>query len=451
MMVERIADTVLANEWRAELSSLQDRLGFLFVRSEARRQAGLYLEGLLSAAERKNGWQLAEEIGDARPWRTQRVLSQSQWNEATARDVCRGYVLDHLAADRDGMLIVDETAFTKKGEHSVGVAKQYSGLARRVVNCQVGVFLASVSDKGQALIDRALYLPQSWIADKERCRAASVPDGVGFATKPELAWRMIERALDAGMRPAFVLGDEVYGRDKGLRVRLEARGVPYLLTADRDELVLLAADGVATRVDAWAAAQPAAAWRRLSAGVATKGERWFDWLCLPRPHQPAWPWSRSLLVRRNVHDPQECAYFVVFAPAHTPLATLVRAAGRRWAIEECFEAAKQEVGLGDYEVRSWHGWHRHITLAMLALALLAVLRARLRATTTAANTDGTAEAEKGPRGHALWSTSRETRSAVLSPASKHSPGNSPSSSSSLGQAGDAPTKRRQTTRINGGK
>jgi SRSO17 transposase len=335
------------------------------------------------------------------------------------------------------------------------VARQYSGLARRVVNCQVGVFLAYASDKGQALIDRALYLPQRWTDDKERCRAASVPEDVGFATKPELAWRMIERALEAGMRPAFVLGDEVYGRDMNLRVRLEERGVPYLLTAARDEPLLLA-DGTATRADVWVAAQPATAWQRLSAGTGSKGERWFDWLSLQRPHQPAGPWSRSLLVRRSVHDPQECAYFVVFAPRHTPLATLVRAAGRRWAIEECFEAARQEVGLGDYEVRSWHGWHRHITLAMLALALLAVLRAQAQAqaqaqvrlaaiSKPAATAETEAEAEKGPSGLALWSISRETRSAVLSLASKRSPGNSPSSSSLPGQTGAAPIRLRQTT------
>jgi SRSO17 transposase len=230
-----------------------------------------------------------------------------------------------------------------------------------------------------------------------------------------------------------------------LRVRLEERGVPYLLTAARDELRLLA-EGTATRADAWVAAQPAEAWQRLSAGTGSKGERWFDWLCLRRPHQPAWPWSRSLLVRRSVHDPPECAYFVVFAPVHTPLATLVRAAGRRWAIEECFEAAKQEVGLGDYEVRSWHGWHRHITLAMLALALLAVLRARARlAATSKADATAETQAEKGPPGLAPWSISRETRSAALSPASKRSPGNSPASSSLPGQTGAAPIRQRQTT------
>uniref|UniRef100_UPI00112AD71F IS701 family transposase n=1 Tax=Muricoccus nepalensis TaxID=1854500 RepID=UPI00112AD71F len=206
--------------WRENLGALQARLGELFVRAEPRRQAGLYLEGLLSAAKRKNGWQLAEQIGDARPWRTQRVLSHVLWDQEAARDLCRAYVLEHVGAD-DGVLIVDETGFLKKGEHSVGVARQYSGTAGRIENAQIGVFLAYASSKGHALIDRELYLPRKeWCENSDRRAEAAVPEEVAFATKPALAGRMIERALDAGLPCAWVLGDEVYGSDRRLRIAL---------------------------------------------------------------------------------------------------------------------------------------------------------------------------------------------------------------------------------------
>jgi SRSO17 transposase len=186
-----VADGVLA--WRDALDVLKQRLGPLFVRPEPRRQAGLYLEALLSGAQRKNGWQLAEQIGDARPWRTQRVLSHVQWDEDAARDICRDYVIEHIGSS-DGVLVVDETGFLKKGTHSAGVARQYSGTAGRIENCQIGVFLAYASRKGHALIDRALYLPEVWCADAERRAEAAIPEDVVFATKPALARQMIERA-----------------------------------------------------------------------------------------------------------------------------------------------------------------------------------------------------------------------------------------------------------------
>src|SRR5947208_12657752 len=204
------ADSASVLAWREELGALEVRLGALFVRAEPRRQAGLYLEGLLSAAKRKNGWQLAEQIGDARPWRTQRVLSHVQWDQDAARDICRDDVIEHIGS-RDGVLVVDETGFLKKGTHSAGVAPQYSGTAGQVENCQIGVFLAYASRKGHALIDRALYLPEAWCADAERRAEAAIPEAVDFATKPVLARQMIERALDAGIPCAWVLGDEVYG------------------------------------------------------------------------------------------------------------------------------------------------------------------------------------------------------------------------------------------------
>src|SRR5689334_25081174 len=240
-----VADGVLA--WRDDLDVLKQRLGPLFVRPEPRRQAGLYLEALLSGAPRKNGWQLAEQIGDARPWRTQRVLSHVHWDQDAARDICRDYVIEHIGSP-DGVLVVDESGFLKKGTHSAGVARQYSGTAGRIENCQIGVFLAYASRKGHALIDRALYLPEGWAGDAGRRAGAGVPGGITFATKPKLGRAMLDRALDAGVPCAWVAGDSVYGADRALRRRIEARGgLGYVLAVTSGQRL------GGRRVDAWAA------------------------------------------------------------------------------------------------------------------------------------------------------------------------------------------------------
>jgi SRSO17 transposase len=395
-----VADGVLA--WRDELDVLKERLGPLFVRPEPRQQAGLYLEALLSGAQRKNGWQLAEQIGDARPWRTQRVLSHVQWDQDAARDICRDYVIEHIGRP-DGVLVVDETGFLKKGKHSAGVARQYSGTAGRIENCQIGVFLAYASSKGHALIDRALYLPEAWCVDAARREEAAIPEAVEFATKPVLARQMIEHALDAGISCAWVLGDEVYGSDHKLRAALERRQQAYVLTVRSNEqvwarvakvpasclrLVGRPGEGVRAKKTGWytalelADACPASAWRCHSAGAGTKGERFYDWARVPQARRgppQAQRWQHWLLIRRHRQDPEDRTYYVVFGPADTNLATLARVAGRRWTVEECFEVAKQEVGLDEYEVRSWQGWYRHITLAMLALAFLVAMRVKLNA------------------------------------------------------------------------
>jgi SRSO17 transposase len=399
-------------EWRSELSGLQARLGELFVRAEPRRQAGLYLEGLLSAVERKNGWQLAEHLGDARAWRTQRVLSHVQWDEAAARDLCRGYVVEALA-DREAVLIVDETGFLKKGTKSAGVARQYSGTAGRVENCQIGVFLAYASGNGHALIDRELYLPKEWAEDRARRAAAGIPEEVAFATKPELARRMIARAIAAGVPFAWVLGDEVYGSDRRLRLDLEQQERPFVLAIRRNEkLWAMLDDRMGQHAAAvLAAAIPQEAWQRLSAGPGAKGERFYDWARVRLMRLQQSPWDHWLLVRRHPSKPDPLAYYVVFGPADTTLATLARVAGRRWAIEECFEVAKQEVGLADYEIRSKHGWYRHITLAMLALGFLAAMRVKLKAAAAV-----TASGKKGQSEPDLWSISVQMKSAVSSAA-----------------------------------
>jgi SRSO17 transposase len=402
-----LADAAGVLAWRDELGALTARLGRLFVRPEPRRQAGLYLEGLLSAAKRKNGWQLAEQIGDARPWRTQRVLSHVLWDEDAARDLCREYVLEHLGAE-DGVLIVDETGFLKKGGHSAGVARQYSGTAGRIENAQIGVFLAYAGGNGHALIDRELYLPKKeWCDDPSKRAETAIPEAVTFATKPALASRMIGRALDAGLPCAWVLGDEVYGSDRRLRMELERREQPFVLAIRSNEKLRAALEKHSGQHTAarLAASIPPRAWRRLSAGAGSKGERFYDWarLRLTRLQQP--PWDHWLLVRRSCTDPKDLAFYAVLGPDRTTLAALARVAGRRWAVEECFEAAKQEVGLADYEIRSWHGWYRHATLAMLALAFLAGMRVKLNAA---------APEKGGSRSLDLWSTSARARSAVSS-------------------------------------
>ena len=369
--------------WRAELDTLLARFGRLFVRAEPRQQAGRYLEGLLGPVERKNGWQLAEAIGDARPWRTQRVLSHVLWDEAAARDQCRAYVVERLG-DPEAVLVVDETGFVKKGRHSAGVARQYSGTAGKVENSQVGVFLAYGSRRGQALIDRRLYLPRAGPVTTSASAAAKIQ--TMSHSRPAGNGREMARAGARCQRAVCVgVGDAVYtASDRKLRAMLEERGKPYLLgirSNDRLEAEL-GGDVGPHAPEALAKALLPQAWRRLSAGAGTKGERLYDWarvrLVGPRdegggaPPRECW-----LLVRRSIADPEDLAYFVVFGPTGLRLVDLARVAGRRWLVEECFEAAKQEVGLADYEVRSWHGWHRHITLAMLALAFLVALRAGL--------------------------------------------------------------------------
>jgi SRSO17 transposase len=274
------------------------------------------------------------------------------------------------------VLAIDESGAIKKGTKSAGVARQYCGASGKIDNCQIGVFLSWQTAKGHALIDRELYLPQEWTDDPARCRAAGIPEEVTFATKPELARRLVERTLDAGARPAWVVADAVYGADSKLRLFLEARHQPYVLAVTSQQSVSV--ELTPQRVKTLAAQLPAAAWRRLTVGRGAKGPRRFEWAVVPidHPYDPR-HWQRWVLVRRSCSDPEELAFYLAFGPAGTPLEALARVAGRRWAIEEAFAQGKGEVGLDQYEVRSWVGWHRHMTLAMAALALLVLTRARL--------------------------------------------------------------------------
>jgi SRSO17 transposase len=364
--------------WSGELAGLKERLGGLFHRSETRAQVGLYLDGLTGGVERKNGWQLAEHAGDEAPWRMQAVLGRGFWDAERARDICRDYVVERLG-DPLGVLVLDETGFLKKGKHSVGVGRQYSGTAGRIENCQIGVFLGYASAKGHALIDRRLYLPKDWAEDGERRKKVHVPDEVAFATKPKIGIAMVEAALEAGVPCAWVLGDSVYGCDKSLRVMLESREKPYVLAVRSDEKLTIDTSFKTRTAQDIATSLKAQDWRRLPAGQGSKGPRLYDWARLRLLRLQAPPWDHWLLVRRSISDPKDMAFYVTFGPHTAELKELAAVAGLRWTVEECFQSAKGECGLDHCEARSWHAWHRHMTLSMLALAFLAGLRARLLA------------------------------------------------------------------------
>jgi SRSO17 transposase len=357
--------------WAGEVSAVADRIGRHFVRSEPRTRAVGYIRGLLSDTERKNGWQLAEHLGDPTPDGVQHLLARADWDADAVRDDLTRYVAEHLD-DPGGVLVVDETGFLKKGTKSCGVARQYSGTAGRIENCQIGVFLGYVSSRGRVLLDRELYLPKEWADDATRRTEAGVPKSVAFATKLVLARRMIDRAVAAGVPATWVTADAVYGSDYRFRFALENQGLGYVVGVRTDFCVWVGYRQV--RVKALSAEVPAAAWRRLSCGTGAKGPRTYDWavtrINCPEPATSA----RWLLIRRSVSDPTAVAYFACGGPPDTTLETLVRVAGMRWAIEECFELGKGDCGLDEYEVRSWTGWYRHVTLSLFALA---AIRAKL--------------------------------------------------------------------------
>lgn len=360
--------------WRVYWTEIARRIAPVFARSETRTRAMAYLAGLLSPAERKNSWQLAEITGDAHPYGFQHLLGRADWNPDALRDRLRAYVTEYLHAP-DAVGVIDETGFLKKGLYSAGVARQYSGMAGRIENSQIGVFLTYASRHGHTLLDRELYLPAEWTTDGDRCRQAGIPEARSFATKPALAQQMVQRTFDAGVVLAWVTADCIYGNDRLLRQWLEGNRQAYVLALSGQQTVW-------TRqhqppIKQMLAELPAEGWLRISAGSGSKGPRWYDWqrIELNRPRQAGW--QRWLLVRRTTSEPHEMTAFVAFGPAATSLNELVRVAGMRWTIEESIQTAKGEVGLDHYEVRSCTGWYRHMTLAMWAQAFLAVVRAEL--------------------------------------------------------------------------
>jgi SRSO17 transposase len=362
--------------WAAEFERLCERIGPRFARPEVRRRAAGFLRGLLGGVDRKNGWQLAEHARETTPDGMQRLLTSARWDAEALRDDVRAYVVEQLG-DPGGVLVVDETGFLKKGAKSAGVQRQYSGTAGRIENCQVGVFLAYASGKGRALVDRELYLPAEWASDPARRAEAHVPEQVGFQTKPQLAQQLLARALDAGVPAGWVTADEVYGGDARLRAFLEQRDLAYVLAVKATQPLWAASAQGPSELPAreLVARLPARAWRRLSADDGAKGPRIYDWarVALTRP---GWPGRGFwLLARRRLTD-GELAYHACFGPAPTTLAELVRVAGSRWAVEECFQAAKDQVGLDHYQVRRYDAWYRHVTLVLVTQAFLAAVRAQ---------------------------------------------------------------------------
>ena len=362
--------------WAAEFERLCERIGPRFARPEVRRRAVGFLRGLLGGVDRKNGWQLAEHARETTPDGMQRLLTTTRWDPDALRDDVRAYVVEQLG-DPAGVLVVDETGFLKKGAKSAGVQRQYSGTAGRIENCQVGVFLAYASGKGRALVDRELYLPAEWASDPARRAEAHVPEQVGFQTKPQLAQQLLARALDAGVPAGWVTADEVYGGDARLRAWLEQQDLAYVLAVKATQPLWAASAQGPSELPAreLVAGLPARAWRRRSAGDGAKGPRIYDWarVALTRP---GWPGRGFwLLARRRLTD-GELAYYACFGPARITLAELVRVAGSRWAVEECFQAAKGQVGLDHYQVRRFDAWYRHVTLVLLAQAFLAAVRAQ---------------------------------------------------------------------------
>ena len=367
-------------DWRLALEGLKERFGSVFSRSELRVTAGAFVEGLLSSVERKTGWMLAEQSGAMKPYRMQSLLGRSTWCADQLRDLAVDYVREALADD-GGVLIIDETGFLKKGKHSVGVARQYSGTAGRIENSQIGVFGAYASRFGHGLVDRQLYLPKAWCEDGLRCAKAGVPDGQAFATKPAIAREMVSRLLDKGLPCAWVLADAVYGADSQFRTLLEGRQQPYVLAVRSNHtLRFLDAERQLFQTDPsiMAAELPSDAWATLTAGEGAKGPRLYYWARLSLSFEGPAGFERWVLVRKSLKDPNAMAYYFAFCKKGTSLAELAGAAGARWAIEECFLRAKDDLGLDHCEARSWHGWHRHMTLVMIAAAFLVKLSADQR-------------------------------------------------------------------------
>ena len=367
-----IAGSVGIAGWSRALGALHVRVGRRFARSEARERVRRYLVGLLGRVERKNGWQLAEAIGERDPQGVQRLLNSAKWDTDAVRDDLREYALEHLGDERTGVLIVDETGFLKKGEKSVGVARQYTGTVGDTVNCQVGVFLAYSSEKGAAFLDRALYLPRAWTGDPVRRAEAGIPEGIVFRNKVELAEGMLERAFEAGIRARWVLADSFYGRSHAFRAWLEERGRPYAVMVPKTNAVPL--KGGKKKIERLVERLAAGAFSEVSPARDSGGRRPWEWACLELAADPEKGMRRWLLVRRSTEDPDDLGFYQAYGPGETTVEELVGACQERWAVEECFAEAKGEVGLDHYEVRRWDSWHRHVTLCLLAHALLVVVR-----------------------------------------------------------------------------
>jgi len=379
-----VEDTL--TQWASSLREAKQRIRPLFTQERVAVSAWRFLDGLLGNEPRKTGWMRAEAAGDPGPWRQQAILGRGQWEADALRDIVREYALETLG-DEDAVLVIDETGFLKQGKASCGVARQYTGSAGKITNCQIGVFACYVSRHGHAFVDRALYLPKEWTDDRARLKAAHVPRDVGFATKPKIARHMIARAIAAKVPFSFVATDSVYGTGE-TETLLRKAGKGYVLGVGSNHVFYSWGKHqlVAGTAAAIAQSLPEQVWRRLSSGDGSKGPRWHDWAYLELADlngseysdDLAGEWTRGLLIRRNIAD-GSLAFFSTWCPKGTSIQKLVLVEGHRWAIEDSFETTKNELGLDHNETRSWNGWHRHVSLVMLAFAVMAVLRSRANA------------------------------------------------------------------------
>jgi SRSO17 transposase len=369
------------DRWESELEGLLARIRPLFYRTESQRHAEQYVRGLLSPLERKNGWTIAEHVGEPEPTALQRFVNLSPWDADALLELNREYAMEHLA-DPAGILVADPTGFAKKGDKSVGVQRQYSGTLGRIDNCQIATFLGYVtSDRDRVLVDRRLYMPEeSWMADPARCAAAGVPAGLPFATRPAQVIEMIRAARAAAMPFAWFTADEEFGQNPGLRDYLENARIAYVMAVPKTT-EFTDTKGDVVQIDQRAQQLRRNTWQRRACGIGSKGHRVYDWALLASAHP-----DHQYMIRRSIDD-NEVAFYHCYNPHRASFGELVHVAGARWPIEECFGSGKNEVGLDNYQVRTWNAWHRHITLALLAHTFLAIAahKAKKRGTTTPNN------------------------------------------------------------------
>lgn len=361
---------LLNKEIKESYGDLLTRIGKMFPSAPSLANAKKYMQGLLSPIERKNGWQMAEALGETTPYSLQQFLYRGQFSADSLRDSLREYVNEKLG-DEDGVLVVDETGFLKQGKMSCGVKRQYSGTAGRIENCQIGVFLTYASERGHAPIDRRLYIPEDWFEDPARCKKAGIPEKVTFQTKPQIALDMIQSATQAGVLYKWVTGDCVYGDYRTIRLWLEDQHKCYVMCVSGKEYIQIGWDRVS--VSSILKSLEEENWFEASCGDGSKGTRTYDWQAIETGFRPMDGWKRYLLVRRSKTDPSNLRAYACFAPDDIPIEKHIQIAGTRWTVERCFAESKSEVGLDQYEVRSYSGWYKHITFACLALALLTVI------------------------------------------------------------------------------
>jgi SRSO17 transposase len=351
----------------AELCAL---IAPVFAQARSRFAAFAYVAALLAVAgDRKSCWQLGEAAGHATPRRMQALLAEYAWDWRAALERVQRFILAHLADD-DAILVLDETAELKKGTMTVGVARQHAGITGQIENCQTVVFLAYVTARAHALFDFRLYLPKPWCADRERRSRVQVPEDAEFATKTEQGTAMVTEAVIAGVPFGWVAGDEVYGRSSKLRAACQDAGKGYVFAVPVNHQVRTPAGRKAT-VAALARLVPARCWETRSCGRGCKGHRDYEWALVATSSPRHW-----LLIRRKISEPADLAFFYTHAPGLVSLSILIKVAGKRWPVEECFEQAKGQAGLDQHQLRLWQSFHRHTVLSMCALALLAVATAR---------------------------------------------------------------------------